>query len=704
LIRWGIIMIDRVSVSALLKLVIAVLSAAVVLMLGLGAWDSWVRLNNANRIAAVANASGYMFTVLHNLRVDRATTYRDLLADKQSNVASPLLRASRDAEMPALRSAIVALETVDIPEQQSVISDLRAINTKLTALQEESVAALTRPKAERRQGLAQEYQDETSRLMETLDKLTLRLNKLVKLEDSFIDHLMEMKQLAWMTRNEGGESSVLVSNTLGGRPLPADAFLLYTGHVAKLEMAWTTLEDVATGLNLPPKLSAAIDTAKREYFSRDYTDLRTKTLKALIAGEAPGITVDDWARMSVARLATLIGVAEASLDAAKDYTANLRATATRNLWLQLTLLVIAALAAATLMLLVSRRVTSPLQKLQQAMIKLASGDLTAEVAFGARRDEIGALAGAMQTFKQSMTEAERLRTEQTETQTRASTQRKVDMQRLADEFQAAVGHIVDTVSTASSGLESAARTLTKTAETTQQLSGVVASASEDASSNVQSVATAAEEMAGSVNEIARQVHESSRIAAEAVNQAGKTDARITALSQAANRIGDVVKLITAIAEQTNLLALNATIEAARAGEAGKGFAVVAQEVKALAAQTAKATDEIGTQIASMQSATQESVAAIKEIGGTIGRISEIANAIAAAVEQQGAATQEISRNVQQAAQGTAQVATNITDVNRGASETGTASSQVLSSAQSLAHESNHLKTEVEKFVNMVRAA
>jgi methyl-accepting chemotaxis protein len=208
------------------------------------------------------------------------------------------------------------------------------------------------------------------------------------------------------------------------------------------------------------------------------------------------------------------------------------------------------------------------------------------------------------------------------------------MQRLADEFQSAVGHIVDTVSTASTGLESAARTLTKTAETTQQLSGVVASASEDASSNVQSVATATEEMTSSVHEIARQVHESSKIAAEAVKQASKTDARITELSNAASRIGDVVKLITAIAEQTNLLALNATIEAARAGEAGKGFAVVAQEVKALAAQTAKATDEIGTQISSMQSATQESVTAIKEIGGTIGRIAEIASAIAAAVEEQ----------------------------------------------------------------------
>ena len=211
-------------------------------------------------------------------------------------------------------------------------------------------------------------------------------------------------------------------------------------------------------------------------------------------------------------------------------------------------------------------------------------------------------------------------------------------------------------------------------------------------------------MTSSVNEVGRQVQESSQIAAEAVRQAELTDARIAQLSQAASRIGDVVKLITAIAEQTNLLALNATIEAARAGEAGRGFAVVASEVKALAAQTAKATEEIGAQIASMQTATQESVGAIKEIGSTIGRISHIASGIAAAVEQQGATTTEIARNLNQAAQATSRVASNISSVNRGAVETGSASSQVLASARSLSKESHLLKGEVDRFLDMVRAA
>jgi len=349
-------------------------------------------------------------------------------------------------------------------------------------------------------------------------------------------------------------------------------------------------------------------------------------------------------------------------------------------------------------------IARPIGRITESMGVLASGDTKSDIPFAARKDEIGSMAAAVQVFKDSMIRTRELEAEQKETEQRVAAQRKADMHRLADDFQAAVGQIVETVSSASTELESAAATLTKTAEVTQELSGTVAAASEQASANVQSVASATEEMTSSVNEISRQVQESAKISGEAVKQARDTDARINALSQAAGRIGDVVKLITAIAEQTNLLALNATIEAARAGEAGRGFAVVASEVKQLASQTAKATDEISTQIAGMQTATQESVAAIKEIGGTIARISEIASTIAAAVEEQGAATQEIARNVGEAAKGTAQVASNITDVNPGAGETGSASSQVLSSAQSLSSESNHLKAEVDKFLSTVRAA
>ncbi|BAC47811.1 blr2546 [Bradyrhizobium diazoefficiens USDA 110] len=350
-------------------------------------------------------------------------------------------------------------------------------------------------------------------------------------------------------------------------------------------------------------------------------------------------------------------------------------------------------------------IARPMRALTAAMEKLAGGDFSVVLPGLGRKDEVGEVAGAVEKFKivseqKAREEAEaKMRQDQI-----AAEQRKAEMRRLADSFEGAVGEIVGTVSSASTELEASATTLTSTAERTQQLTTVVAAASEEASTNVQSVASATEELSSSITEISRQVQESARVASEAVGQARTTTERVSELSKAATRIGDVVELINTIAGQTNLLALNATIEAARAGEAGRGFAVVASEVKALAEQTAKATGEIGQQIASIQTATEHSVGAIRDISDTIEKLSEISSTIAAAVEEQGAATQEISRNVQQAAQGTHQVSSNITDVQRGASETGSASSQVLSAAQMLSGDSNRLKLEVGRFLETVRAA
>ena len=349
-------------------------------------------------------------------------------------------------------------------------------------------------------------------------------------------------------------------------------------------------------------------------------------------------------------------------------------------------------------------ITRPIQRITAEMNTLAKGDSSVAISATERVDEIGHMAKAVLVFKNNAVEIERLREEQTAAERYATESRKAEMVELANSFEAAVGEIIDTVSSASTELEASAGTLTTTAERAQEVTTMVAAASEEASTNVQSVASATEQLASSVTEISRQVQESARMANEAVDQARITNDRVSELSKAASRIGDVVELINTIAGQTNLLALNATIEAARAGEAGRGFAVVASEVKALAEQTSKATGEIGQQITGIQAATHESVDAIKAISSTIEKLSEISSTIAAAVEEQGAATQEISRNVQQAAQGTQQVSSNITDVQRGAGETGSASSQVLSAAQSLSSDSNRLKREVGKFLDTVRAA
>jgi methyl-accepting chemotaxis protein len=695
---------NRLSVNALLKSVIGLLAGALVVALAIGAWGSWTRLNTVDRTATTVNASSGMFTALHNLRLDRPNTVRALRAEPVLSSLPPEIVNARNGENGGLKSALPVLKTLDFPQRDSLLSTFEATIGKLTALQQESEAALRQPKASRRAGLDKDYNDVTTSLIEQLEVLSARLTRLIKLDDAFVDQLIELKNLAWTVRSTAGDLSVMVSNPMAGQTAPPNAMELYIAATGRMDSIWAALEAMAGALPMPPKFNEATSRVKQELLSREFTELRLKAFKAVIAGEPTGYTLAAWTGISVPKLSTPLGVAEAALDTAKDYAAQQRAAALQSLQIQAGLLALALLAAIGMIVMVSRRVTGPLLKIQDAMLRLARGDMAAEVSLGDRKDEIGALAGAMATFKDSMIEADRLRTEQKENEGKAAAQRQRDMRKLADEFEAAVGNIVGAVSGASVELEGAARTLTKTAESTQQLSGMVASSSEEASSNVQSVASATEEMTGSVGEIARQVQESSRIASEAVAQAEKTDARINELSGAASRIGDVVKLITAIAEQTNLLALNATIEAARAGEAGRGFAVVAQEVKALASQTAKATDEISTQIAAMQTATQDSVTAIKEIGGTIGRIASIATTIAAAVEEQGAATQEIARNVHQAAKGTAEVVSNIADVNRGASETGTASAQVLTSAQQLARESGALRKEVEKFVATVRAA
>jgi methyl-accepting chemotaxis protein len=352
---------------------------------------------------------------------------------------------------------------------------------------------------------------------------------------------------------------------------------------------------------------------------------------------------------------------------------------------------------------VVRDISRGIGSILKPMGQLTDGELSVEIPHQGEITEIGRIARALQIFKDALI-AKKASDDAANADSAIKTARAERISTATSDFEAMIGQLVGSLASASTELEASATTLTKTSDVAMSLSGSAASASHTVTENIQAVAAATEEITSSVNEIGRQVHESNRIASTAVSQARKTDESIAKLSLTAGRINDVVKLITEVAEQTNLLALNATIEAARAGEAGRGFAVVASEVKALATQTAKATEEISMQIADMQSATVETVAAIREISSTITLISEVSSAIAAAVEQQGAATQEIARNVQQSAQLSTQVASEVAEVNRGSSQTSSASGQVLTAAQSLASESDHLKNEVEKFLNTVRAA
>ena len=362
------------------------------------------------------------------------------------------------------------------------------------------------------------------------------------------------------------------------------------------------------------------------------------------------------------------------------------------------------LSIAGLCMAVARSITKPLTGMIACMQRLADGEREIEIPAQDRGDEIGCMAATVQVFKENSERVAQMEAERIEQERRAADEKRRSMNELADDFETKVKAVVDIVSSASTQMQSTARSMSSTADETNQKSTAVAAASEEAAANVQTVSASAEELSASIAEIGGQVSQSAEIARGAAEQAEQTNEQVAGLVEAARKIGEVVNLIQDIAEQTNLLALNATIEAARAGEAGKGFAVVANEVKSLATQTAKATEEIGGHIAGIQNATTSAATAIEGIGKTVDRMNEIAGAIAAAVEEQAAATSEISRNVEQASAGTQEVSQNIASVTQAASETGASASEVLSAATELAGQSDVLRGEVESFIQSVRVA
>jgi methyl-accepting chemotaxis protein len=577
------------------------------------------------------------------------------------------------------------------------------LNKLLSKQQAEFWAEAVKPKAQRRLALAKEYTDSVQSLLAILDKMSAALANSVNHQDATFDQLLAIKQIAWLLRNTAGEASLTVSNGLASGSITAEAHLYYIKGVGGIDAAWNALQLTASGLQLTPALSAAIAATKTAYFEPQYTKLRDDLATALAAGQKPDMTANQWSPITVGRMGSAVKIAEAALDAAKEHAAELHSASVRSLMLQLGLLATAVALTFAAMLMVTRRVINPLHRIRDAMLKVASGDLAVQTGHVERRDEIGALAGALETFKQQAEDKRNIEAQERERSAGATTRQRA-VETYVAEFEGAMRQTLRQLGDASGQMRRTSADLSTVSGQTNERVQVAQKASSDASMSVDSVASAAEELSASINDISQQAAHAADIAGRAVDQARQTDGTVQGLATSAGRIGEVVGLINSIAAQTNLLALNATIEAARAGEAGRGFAVVASEVKSLASQTAKATEEISEQIADIQKAAGDAIDAIKGIGSIIGEVNEVATAIAAAVQEQGAATQEITRSTQFAAQGTKNVSDNITGVKSDADAAAAAAENVKDASETLETQSQHLGNQVTEFLGKIRAA
>lgn len=701
---WGSLMLDRFTVSSLIKSVIVLMAICMTTLLGVSAWHSWDRLAITGRILVVADASSNLFKAMHNLRSDRSTTNRNLTDDAPLQPDMQVyLRTTRDAELPALRAAAARLEGLEFPDHQTLMPELNRLIQAFAALDAESWEALNKPKTARRPALGKEFMENTAALLQTLDKVSTRIAVAVNHDDPVIDQMLTIKQLAWLMRNTAGEASLLISNGLTFGNVGKDFRQNFIKLAGGIETAWAAVQTVAADTALPPDLTAAMAAAQTAYFDKEFVGTRDGLMNALANGEKPAMKANEWSPFSVKHMTSAVVVAERALDTARTYGAAQHSQAERSLALQLALLAAALALTFGAVIAVTYRIIRPLHTMRDAMLAVAAGDLAVDTGYAQRRDEIGALAGALETFKQQALDKRRIE-EQERERNAGTVARQQAIEGYVGDFESQVRKTLDRLNDASNEMRATSADLSEVSGQTNSRVKVAEKASGEASMNVESVASASHELSVSIGDISRQVSHAAGIASRAVDRARETDGTVQGLAKTAAGIGEVVGLINSIAAQTNLLALNATIEAARAGEAGRGFAVVASEVKSLASQTAKATDEISGQIADIQKVANEAIEAIKGIGGIIGEVNEVATAIAAAVEEQGAATQEISRNTQYAAQGTRNVSENIAGVKTDADAAATAAENVRHASETLETQNLQLSNQVTEFLTKIRAA
>ena len=692
------------SIRLVLGQIIGLLGVFLVVLCAMGLYGAIERNATARRVASLAMASQDLFSTLLGFRLERGTTLPALIAEQPADkAADERIATNRAVAEKSYHSAMERFAGIGDVSLKPVVERFAAAHDALAALRSKADAAIHQPKSSRDAAIMQDYPKAAQAFLDGTIAAGGALEASLKMIDSVVDQLLMVKQSAWAVRNYGGQIAVRVEAAAAGKRAWTQADITAAAEDSgRVALGWSQINDAVARADTPRSIVAAVDRS-RQSEALGLIARQREVINALSNGQTTDIPVIELQRMHTAALSYSVEVANAALGEMVAQAERQTSSTTWSVIVNGLMMLVALLITGSGLVIVQRRVSTPIRKLTDAMRRLAGHDLDVVLEGTARGDEIGDMSRAVEVFKQSMVKADQFAAERSSEQGRKE-QRQAAIEQSIAAFDASVTGSLNTLTSASAQLQTTAQSMSSTAEETSSKSVAVAAASEQALNNVQTVAAATEELSASIAEISRQVTESTRVAGDAVAQAERTNGEVQALADAAERIGHVVKLISGIAAQTNLLALNATIEAARAGEAGRGFAVVASEVKNLATQTARATDDITSQVTWIQDATGSSVQAIQAIGSTITRVNEIASAIAAAVEQQGAATKEIARNVQQASVGTAQVSGNIAAVSQAAGETGAAADGVLNSVKVLVQLSDTLRKDVDGFVSNIRSA
>lgn len=659
--------------------------------------QAWDELRSARRAGALASADAAIFQTTQMLRVARANTQTLIVSADQPVAEITRLLAQNEAQLKIVEGLV---DTELAQNVSALMGKVLQGAAKARELGEGVVALATKPKADRDVKDSQAWYETVGTVAVSLTDVSRSIAGEARLADPVIGEYVLARQYSWSARDSfGTECSINRAMFTAGAPIDAKARLQIARLRGESGRSLEMVDDLLSRTGAPRALIDAAATVKRvfadSYAARDAAYANSGTANAPNAA--------GWTRLCNTPIEQTLKVAESALAGMAQRAEERRSAAFGHLLLIGSALLIGIVGSILALWMIKRRVVAPVRALTVSIGRLAERDFETEVPSMNRADEFGAMATTLEGLRHGALVAERLAREQAGEQT-MQVERGARLEGLVKGFETKAEQLVGLLVKSSVELEGTAESMSANAGRTNQQAATVANAAKEAGVGVQTVASAAEELSSSIAEIARQVAHSTTITGKAVEDARRTDGIVRALAESAQKIGDVVGLISNIASQTNLLALNATIEAARAGESGRGFAVVATEVKALAQQTATATDDIGNQVKQIQSATQEAVEAIRAIGATIDEVNGITAAIGAAVEEQGSATAEIARNVQQTATSTEHVTRNIAGVSQAANETGSAASHVLDAAGQVSRQSESILDEVNRFIAGVRAA